>query len=463
MFKEKFNDDKNNKEKIVFRAGISPTESNKKIGPIRSHLYNYAFAKSEAEKGRDSKIIYRADDTNKEKHETEKTREIFIFFSEVLGFNFDITPYDSKDKINQSVFQSERQEVYLKYLEELYDKGVAFVDKKSGLTLFDIEKFIKDYGDVLKIDDLLMGEIKLKLEEIIKKGQKFFPLTRSDQSALYHLASTVDDADFKVTHVVRGQDKISTAEFQEMIRVALGFEPKKYLHTPMLLDKDGKLLSGTVKFDDFIKGGITPQALISYLVSSGYGDPETTYASLDDFIKNFDYKKIHKNNGKFDFKKLEDINKKIIKKINPDIYINSLILYFNKVGEDQIAQILKNDEKLSEILASLRRSPKESLVFVKNILSPDYEQIDGEFKDYIGELLEEIKKLNYEVPNYETLPPSKRKSFSHAITWILTGKYSFPSIEKFLNYFRINNLLHDRLEKAAQIYEIQNNKSEGAK
>lgn len=101
--KEQFTQENNNieesenKKKLIFRVGMSPTESNKKVGPIRAHLYNYGFAKSEAAKGHDSKIIYRVDDTDKEKHTREKSIELYKFFSEVLGFEFDITPDNSTD------------------------------------------------------------------------------------------------------------------------------------------------------------------------------------------------------------------------------------------------------------------------------------------------------------------------------------------------------------------------------
>jgi hypothetical protein len=95
--------DKNKGEKLVFRAGMSPVESNKKIGPVRSHLYNYAFAKSEAAKGKDSKIIFRVDDTNRERHTKEKAAEIYKFFTETLGLQFDITPENAHEKMGQSV------------------------------------------------------------------------------------------------------------------------------------------------------------------------------------------------------------------------------------------------------------------------------------------------------------------------------------------------------------------------
>jgi|SRR3989338_7945155 len=440
------------KEKLVFRAGMSPTESNKKIGPIRSHLYNYAFAKGEAEKGKDSKIIFRVDDTDKEKHTKEKAEDIFRFFTDTLGFRFDITPHNAEKEIGQSVFQSERQEIYRGYLEELFDKHVAFIDKESGLVLFDIKKFIDQYEDTLEIDDLLKGKIKFKLEENLRRGQKFFPLMRSDKSALYHLASVVDDKTFGVTHVVRGQDKLSIAEFQEMVRVSLDLEPKKYLHTPMLLDAEGKMLKGAVKFDDFIKQGIVPHALISYMISSGYGNPEEMYPSLEKFIGDFDYNKIHKNSGKFDVSKLENINDKLIRKISPEVYFDSILLYLAKVGEEQILEKLKIDQELKNILISFRRDPKESLDVIKSILEPQYETIRENTRGAIQKLLLEIGQGGDNFPSAEMLELSQ-KALYEATRWILVGKYTFPNITQVFEYLKTNELLNHRVILAKKIFD----------
>lgn len=441
------------KEKLVFRAGMSPTESNKKIGPIRSHLYNYAFAKGEAEKGKDSKIIFRVDDTDKEKHTKEKAEDIFRFFTDTLGFRFDVTPHNAEKEIGQSVFQSERQEIYRGYLEELFDKHVAFIDKESGLVLFDIKKFIDQYEDTLEIDDLLRGKIKFKLEENLRRGQNFFPLMRSDKSALYHLASVVDDKTFGVTHVVRGQDKLSIAEFQEMVRVSLDLEPKKYLHTPMLLDAEGKMLKGAVKFDDFIKQGIVPHALISYMISSGYGNPEDMYPSLERFIGDFDYSKIHKNSGKFDVSKLENINDKLIRKISPEVYFDSILLYLAKVGEEQILEKVKNDQELKNILISFRRDPKESLDVIKSILEPQYETIREDTRGAIQKLLLEIEKSGDNFPSAEMLGLSQKVVYE-ATRWILVGRYTFPNITQVFEYLRTKGLLNHRVSLAKKILDV---------
>jgi glutamyl-tRNA synthetase len=429
---------------------MSPVESNKDVGPIRSHLYNYTFAKAEAEKGKNSKIIFRIDDSNREKHTKEKAMEIYRFFNETLGFQFDVTPDNAQQEIGQSVFQSERQEVYSKYLEELFDKHVAFIDKESGLVLFDIKRFIQEYSDTLEIDDLVKGKIKFKLEENLKRGQLFFPLMRSDKSALYHLSSVVDDAAFEVTHVIRGQDKLSIAEFQEMVRVSFGFEPKKYLHTPMLLDAEGRLPKGAVKFDDFLQKGIVPQALISYMISSGYGDPEAIYPSLEEFIKNFDYKKIHRNNGKFDSKRLDYINKKLLEEVTPDIYVNSIVLYLAKNNQAALAERLKTDDALDALLVSFRREPAEAVEILKSILVPEYEEIDDEKSSLLSILCDDLEKTGGEFPSAGKLHLDK-KSVYNAMRWILVGRWAFPGIDKVFNYLKAHNLIDHRISLARSL------------
>jgi glutamyl/glutaminyl-tRNA synthetase len=442
------------KERLVFRVGMSPTESNKKIGPIRSHLYNYAFAKSEAEKGKDSKIIFRVDDTDKEKHTKERAEEIFKFFTDTLGFCFDITPHNAEKEIGQSIFQSERQEIYRRYLEELFDKHVAFIDKGSGLVLFDIKKFINQYDDALEIDDLLKGKVKFKLEENLRRGQNFFALMRSDRSALYHLTSVVDDKTFGVTHVVRGQDKLSIAEFQEMVRVSLDLEPKKYLHTPILLDTEGKMLNGIVKFNDFIKQGIVPHALISYVISSGYGNPEEMYFSLEKFIGDFDYSKIHKNSGKFDVKKLENINDKLIRKVSPEVYFDSILLYLTEVGEEQILEKIKIDKEFKNILVAFKRNPKESLNLIKSILEPQYEVIKEDTRGAIQKILWEIESGNESFPSAEVLELDQKTVYD-AVRWILVGKYTFPNIIQVFEYIKNSGSLRQRASLAKNIYDVK--------
>lgn len=450
---EFLNPDKNilSDEKYVFRIGMSPSESNKKIGAIRSHLYNYFFSKNTKLKNANTSIIFRIDDTNKLKHDKETALELYDFFTKNLGLEFEINPHNSHDLIGQSVFQSERQEIYNEYLEKLFENHLAFIDKDSGLTLFDIKKFIDEYTEVLEISDLNKGNIKLDVNSLIDQGKNFFPLMRSDKSSLYNFSSVVDDSEFNVTHIVRGIDKMPISKFQEMVRIALNLQPKKYLHTPMLLGKDGELLNGEVKFNDFLKDGIVPNALISYMISSGYGNPDEIYPSTEEFIKNFDYRKIHNNNGKFDINKLKFVNKKIIKKISDDEYIESIKLYLINNGKKNQLEELGN-HNLSELLYSLRLNPEDSLNLMKSINEPHFNSIEENDRKILIDVLNNIETNGHKFPNVSSFGLEKGKIYS-IISWILTGNFICPEIEKIFEYFVTNNILGERINLINNLIE----------
>jgi glutamyl/glutaminyl-tRNA synthetase len=331
-------------------------------------VYNYAFAKSEKVKGKESIIIFRIDGTNIGEEGRQKALELFDFYSKVLGFQFDITPYNAYQKLGQSVFQSERKTIYLKSLKKLYDSGIAFKDRSSGIVLFDLKSFTKQYTDVIEIEDLLFGKIRFDLKKRLERGFHLFALMRPNETALYPLASVVDDVEFGVTHVVRGQDKISGTEFQEAIRIALGFRPKKYLHVPLLLDSEGKRLKGAVTFEDFIKKGIVLNALLSYLISFGYGNPDAIYYSL------------------------LDLNKRIIREMTPKDYLDSFFLYLEKIQERELREKLEIDSKLCQILVTFRRGSVETLEIVKNILDPFYEVPSQRLYNILEEIFQEFEE-----------------------------------------------------------------------
>lgn len=434
------------RERMVIRAGVSPVESNKKIGPIRSHLYAYAFAKAEARRGKDAKIIFRIDDTDGEKHTKEAGRKIYSFFSEVLGMDFDVTPHNAQEKLGQSVFQSERSDFYQKALEELFDKKVAFVDEKSGLTLFDVEKFAEQYGDILQIEDLKIGEIKRSIETLIRGGTKFFPIFRSDKSALYHLASVVDDGEFGVTHVIRGQDKMSIVDFQEMVRMALDLQPKKYLHTPLLLDESGKMLGGKVKFEDFLRQGFSPHAIISYMISSGYGDAAAIYPSLDAFIDKFDYKKIHKSNGKFDLARLVDVNKRLAKETSEEIFCISFEIFLKLNEEKEMMERFEADPALRKAAFSLKKDFRETRDWLGRLIHPRYESLNARDCEIVERVIGALLKEG-QISHAEEFGASK-KEVLNAMRWVIYGVKEMGGIEVAFAYMQERGLVPGRLHQA---------------
>lgn len=295
-------------EKRVFRIGISPSYGKIRIGALRTFLYIYAYAKSEETKGYDVRIILKIDDTKRTENPKEKASLVFDFLNRDLGLAFDLSPFNGKTHTAQPLYQSERGGIYKKYLARLIDNGYAHKNEADQTYSFDLKRYILKHESFIRIKDLVLGDISFDLTKCLKSNQESFLITRSDGSFLYNFASTVDDGELEVTDVIRGQDKISSLPFQEAIRVALGFNAKNYAHVPIMLDDQGKRLKGDTFFSDFLNMGISKNALISYILTSGYGDSNKNYNSLDNFIKTFDIVKIHKNNSKIDLARLKNIN-----------------------------------------------------------------------------------------------------------------------------------------------------------
>ncbi len=425
----------------IFRLGVSPVKANFRIGPLRSHLYNYVYASNEKLKNKDSRVYFRVDDSNQEKGDREMSEKLFYFFSETLGMEF-----DQQEDNSQMIFQSERVDLYREYLEKLFDVGVVFLDKESGLTLFDIEKFIDIYGETIQFHDVVRGQVVLKLKKLLDK-QKFFPLVRSNGSVLYHLASVADDHLLGVTHVVRGADKLSVAQYQEMVRIALDLEPKKFMHTPLMLDDEGGLLKGDVLYDSFIKKGILPQAMLSYMISSGYGDPDMIYDSIEAIVEDFDYKKVRQNNGKFDFKKLVSVNRKILSSVSDEDYSISLRLYSAKINREDMHYDLNNEIELAPLFSKLKIPFEKTEVFYDTLDRPDYSGIktlDIETRNELDLLIEEFKLDSFDYKDYFY---SSNKNKIRALKFFLIGDLQVSGgLVEITEYLISKNLISKRLE-----------------
>ena len=299
-------------DKLVFRSEVSPVRANKTIGPVRSHLYGFVIARKMKLEGHHVTYIMKCDDSDLKKHRKEDFCDVYKFLCS-LGIEADIHPYNAEDVLGCSLFQSERATIYDRYINFLLSSGLAFSDADSGFAVLDIGRFVAKYSPKIEVEDLLLGKFALNVEEVLIAGQRTIPLRRSDGTYLFNFASVVDDGEFVATHIVRGQDKIHVILEQEIIRKSLGFPSLVYIHLPLLCDEVGKRTGGYMEFDDFLRAGIVREAIISYILSSGYGDPDHVFLSLGEFIANFSIADIHKKNTRFCAGRLEDVNRRILR------------------------------------------------------------------------------------------------------------------------------------------------------
>jgi glutamyl-tRNA synthetase len=283
-------------KKIVVRFPPSPTGF-LHIGGARTALFNYPFAKQHG-----GTILLRFEDTDKERSKKEfegDIKESLLW----LGLKMD----------GEAVRQSERTDIYKKYLKQLVDSGSAYVSKEESTEgkRAEVIRF-KNPNKKIVFDDLIRGTIEFDTTDL-----KDFVIAKSLEEPLYHLAVVIDDFEMGVTHVMRGEDHISNTPRQILIQEALGAPRPVYAHIPLILAPDRSKLSkrhGAVSVLEYRKLGYLPEALINYLALLGWNPgTEKEIFTLDELVKSFDLSKVQKGGAIFNTEKLGWINKEHLK------------------------------------------------------------------------------------------------------------------------------------------------------
>lgn len=262
------------------------------IGNIRTFVFNWLFAQQN--KG---KIVLRLEDTDKARSE-KRFEDAIIEDLKWLGLTYD-----------EFYRQSERTEMYKKYLQQLLDTDKAY--EEEGAIKLRIDK-----SKTIKFDDAVRGKIVFEA-----KHEKDFVVARNIDSPLYHLAVVVDDYEMRISHIIRGEDHIANTAKHILLQEALGFTTPIYAHLPLILGADKSKLSkrhGAVALDEYKVQGYLADAIFNYLAVLGFSPPGDEILSRDELIQVFDLAKIHKAGAVFDIKKLEWINGEYLKRMTND-------------------------------------------------------------------------------------------------------------------------------------------------
>lgn len=330
----------NKMQKIRTRFAPSPT-GRMHVGNLRTALYAYLIAKHEG-----GDFILRIEDTDQERY-VEGAVEIIYRTLEKTGLIHDEGP--DKDKGVGPYVQSERQAsgIYLKYAKELIDKGEAyycFCDKDRLATLNrqvagkeinvydkhclhlskeEVEANLKagkpyvirqnnpTEGTTVFHDDIY-GDISVdnaELDDMI--------LIKSDGFPTYNFANVVDDHLMGITHVVRGNEYLSSSPKYNRLYEAFGWEVPKYVHCPLITDEEHQKLSkrcGHSSYEDLIEQGFLSEAVINFVALLGWC-PEGTQEifTLEELVKEFDYHHMSKSPAVFDYTKLKWMNGEYMK------------------------------------------------------------------------------------------------------------------------------------------------------
>lgn len=361
--------------KIRTRFAPSPT-GRMHVGNLRSALYEFLIAKHEG-----GDFMLRIEDTDQERY-VEGATEIIYNTLAKTGLIHDEGP--DKDKGYGPYVQSERMKtgIYMKYAKELIDKGEAyycFCDKERLATL---SSTVDEDGKAITVYDkhclsLSKEEIEANLEagkpfvirqNIPNEGTSSFEdelygtitvdnaelddmiLIKSDGYPTYNFANVVDDHTMNITHVVRGNEYLSSSPKYVRLYEAFGWEVPVFIHLPLLTDENHKKLSkrsGHSSFEDLLEQGFISEAIINYIALLGWSPEDNREIfSLDELIKAFDYHRINKSPSVFDIVKLKWLNGEYLKAMDFDKFYESALPYINKavtkdIDKKRLAQMVK--------------------------------------------------------------------------------------------------------------------------
>ncbi|KKQ21338.1 MAG: Glutamate-tRNA ligase [Parcubacteria group bacterium GW2011_GWC1_36_9] len=344
-------------KKIVTRFAPSPT-GHFHLGGVRSALYNYLFAKQN--KG---VYILRSEDTDKERSKKEY-EDGFLELFNWLGL-----------KPDQFFRQSERTEIYKKYLEKMIKDGFAYVSKeeiKEEGQRSEVIRF-KNPNKKITFRDIVLGDITFDTTDL-----KDFIIARSLTEPLYHLTVVVDDFEMAVTHIIRGQEHIANTPRQILIQEAIGAQQPFYAHIPLILGRDRAKLSKrdpeVIPALEYKNLGYLPEAIINFMALIGWNPGgEQEVFTLDELVEKFDMQKIQKSGGIFNSEKLDWLNKEHMKKLSNDEVKNKILSSLSEEFQNEkiVPIIFERISKWNDI-KNMERAGE--LDFFSKIKKPQYDK-----------------------------------------------------------------------------------------
>ena len=363
--------------KIRTRFAPSPT-GKMHVGNLRTGLYAFLIAKHEG-----GDFMLRIEDTDQERY-VEGATEIIYRTLEKAGLTHDEGP--DKDGGYGPYVQSERMRtgIYMKYAKELVDKGEAyycFCDKER---LASLKSEVVEGKEITVYDKHCLGLSKEEVEANLAAGKPFvirqnnptegtttfhdelygditvqnaelddMVLIKSDGYPTYNFANVVDDHTMNITHVVRGNEYISSSPKYQRLYDAFGWQSPVYVHLPLVTDENHKKLAkrsqnGSYIFEEMVEQGFVPEAVVNYIALLGWSpedDAEEKQSreifSLKELIEAFDYHRISKSPAVFDNVKLRWMNGEYIKAMDFD--------RFYEMAEPYLKAVLTKDFDLKKI------------------------------------------------------------------------------------------------------------------
>lgn len=384
--------------KIRTRFAPSPT-GRMHVGNLRTALYAYLITKHEG-----GDFILRIEDTDQERF-VEGAVEIINRTLEKTGLLHDEGP--DKDGGVGPYVQSERQAqgIYMKYAKQLIEEGKAyycFCDKERLATLH--QKIEGTDKEINVYDKHCLGLSKEEVEANLKAGKPFvirqnnptegtttfhdeiygditvdnmelddMILIKSDGYPTYNFANVIDDHLMGITHVVRGNEYLSSSPKYNRLYEAFGWEVPVYVHCPLITDETHQKLSkrsGHSSYEDLLEQGFLSEAIVNFVALLGWASADNREIfSLPELVEAFDYRHMSKSPAVFDYTKLKWMNGEYIKKMDFDTFFEKAESYIKEVVTKPYD--LKKIAKLVQSRIEIFPDIKEHIDFFEEL--PEYD------------------------------------------------------------------------------------------
>jgi len=306
--------------------------------------------------------VLRIEDTDRERS-TEENVEQILDALRWLDLDWDVGP----------VSQAGRAERHREALERLLASGAAYRDHATAK---DVEAWKAEHGTErgyrgtptddpsaairLRVPD----EGETVVEDMVRGPVRFpnasyddFVIARADGSVLYNFAVAVDDAEMGITHVVRGDDHLSNTPKQLLVLRALGHEPPRYAHLPLLHGPDGKKLSkrhGAASVQELREAGYLPAAVRNYLALLGWGtDDDTTVMSTEELVRRFRIEDVGRAAAIFDEKKLRWLNGRHMRELSLDEYTEAVARHLGREPDARLRAACEIVQDKAQTLAEV--------------------------------------------------------------------------------------------------------------
>ncbi len=401
---------------MITRFAPSPT-GYLHIGNVRTALFNYLLSKHHG-----GQFLLRIEDTDRKRHNEDAVR-VILDGLKWLGLDHDgeaISQFARKDRHAEVALEMvERGNAYKCYLnaedvttlkEALKSEGKPFASPyRDASTAPETDN--TDYVVRLKanhegettITDLVQGDVTVanaQIDDLV--------LLRSDGTPTYMLSVVVDDKDMNITHVIRGDDHLTNSFRQAQIYAAMGWDIPIFAHLPMILGGDGGKLSkrhGALGLHEYIDMGYLPEALNNYLMRLGWGHGDAEIISMKQAIEWFDFDGINKSAGRFDTKKLNNLNAHYIQHSNGDHLLKHLVPFIEKTLETSLNDLQM--ETLNRALPVIRERgetlieiAEQACLFLQDTVTMD-EKASNVLDDDGCAMIARIKDMVEAVESYD--------------------------------------------------------------